>query len=70
MRIIDKIKFLFSRPKYELYTFVWMWGNWRIITKISRCWNFNTWFYSLDTYECDVSEGVLNFYKQEQPKEK
>jgi len=69
LRIFEKIKFLFSKPKYQLYTHVWVWNDWQMICDISRDWDFCHFTYQLSHSDYAVSEGLLDYYKQSEPNE-
>jgi hypothetical protein len=64
MRVFDKIKFLFSRPKYKIHQRIWIWDNCYMITGIYRNWEHQKYFYSLLGASFAVSEGVITFYRE------
>ena len=61
---LDRIIFLFSKPKYKMGSIINIgdWGkNLRIIS-INRDWDYCNWGYSTDKSELDFSEGLIDFY--------
>jgi hypothetical protein len=69
-RVVYKIIFLYSISKYELNQYVWIWGTQKRITKIYRDWEDCTFFYKLANSKADVSEGLLDFYKDKHEQDK
>jgi len=65
-RIFDKIIFLFSRPKYKIHQRLWIWGSCYMIIGIYRDWEFIHYAYELLGASFDVSEGLINFYQDEE----
>lgn len=64
--IVDKIMFIFSRPKYRLGTRVNYYGKHKIVAR-TRDWEFDIWLYKLNN-EYVLSEGLITFYKNDENK--
>jgi hypothetical protein len=62
MRFFDKIKFLFSKPKYKVYQRIWIWDYCYMIIGICRDWEHNHYDYQLLGASFDASEGLIDFY--------
>jgi hypothetical protein len=69
LRIFEKIKFLFSKPKYQLYTHVWIWNDWYFIVEIEKNWDWCDYYYTFENGQHQISEGVIDYYKQSEPNE-
>jgi len=63
IRIFDKIKFLFSTPKYKIHQRIWIWDDCYMIIGIYRDWKYPNYFYELLGANFDASEGLITFYK-------
>jgi len=66
IKIFDKIKFLFSRPKYKIYQRIWIWDSCYMIIGIYRDWEFDHYVYELLGTDWNVSEGLINFYQEKE----
>lgn len=62
-RLIDKIIFLFSRPKYKIYQRIWIGDNCYMIIGIYRDWEMEHYVYELLGADFNVSEGLIDFYQ-------
>lgn len=62
--MIDKIKFLFSLPKYKIHQRVWIWDNCYMIIGVYRNWEFTTYNYELLGCDVNISEGIIDFYQE------
>ena len=61
-RVIDKITFIFSRPKYKIGKNVNYYGKPKIVAR-TRDWEFDIWLYKLNN-EYVLSEGLVAFYEK------
>jgi hypothetical protein len=70
IRILDKIKFTFSFPKYKIHQRLWIWGSCYMIIGIYRDWAFNVYCYECVGSEVNFTEGVIDFYQDEEKLDK